>query len=92
MLEEFTFWIRVDLPGVTSGVDSGEGDAAVFDFEVGLVFQHELSYDARRHGLREANNGIMGDDSTALEVDGGGQDDARGGKELDGNVEHFDLC
>jgi len=92
VLEEFTFWIRVDLPGVTSGVDGGKRNTAVFDFEVGLVFQHELSYNARWDCLGEANNSIVGDDSTALEVDGGGQDDARGGKELDGNVEHFDLC
>jgi len=92
VLKGFTFWIRVDLPCVTSGVDGGEGDAAVLDLEVGFVFQHELSYDAGWNGLGKANNSIMGDDSTALEVDGGGEDDARGCEELDGDVEHLDFC
>jgi len=92
VLEGFTFWIRFDLPGVTCGIDGRKGNAAVLNLEVGLIFQHELSYDARWNGLGEANDGIMGDDSTALEVDGGGKDDARGGKELNGNVEHLDFC
>ena len=92
MLKGFIFWIRGDLPCVTCGVDGGEGNTAIFDFEVGLVFQHELAYDARRHGLGEANDCIMGDDSTALEVNGGGKNDARGCEELNGNVEHLDFC
>ena len=81
-----------NLPCVTCGVDGREGNAAVFDLEVGLVFQHKLSYDARWDGLGEANDGIMGDDSTALEVDRGGEDDARCCKKLDGDVEHLDFC
>jgi hypothetical protein len=81
---------RLNVPSVTCGVDGRKGDTAVLNFEVGLVLEHELSYNAGWNGLGEANDGIVVDDSTALEVDGRGEDDARGCEELDSDVEHLE--
>ena len=59
-----------DGPGVAGRVDGGEGNAAVENLQPGLVFEHEGAGGAGRHGLREADDGIVRDDS-ALGEEGG---------------------
>lgn len=52
-------------PGVSLGIDGGEGHAAVEDFEPRLELEHQGPRGTRRHGLGEADDSIMGDDSAA---------------------------
>ena len=76
--------MREDVPDVASSVDGWERNTAVDDLQVGLVLEHQLSDYTGWHGLGEAYYSIVGNGCTAVETDGGGENNARSSEELDG--------
>lgn len=57
------------LPSITRGIDGRKWDAAVVDFEPGLVFQVQTTCEARGDGLGKSHNGVVVDDGAAEEVE-----------------------
>jgi hypothetical protein len=73
----------MNLPSVTCGVNSREGDAAIEDLEVRLVLQHQCADSARRDSLSKANDRIVIDDCALLDTSRQSRDAGCGSEELE---------